>query len=469
MNITFLGAAGEVTGSSFLVETGQYRFLVDCGMFQGGKQAERKNLEALGFGVRQLDFVLLTHAHLDHCGLIPRLVALGYRGYVHATAATVDVASVILMDSAHIQEKEAEWANRHHHGRHARRGYDQAPLYTLLQAQRSLDRFVAHGYDQSFEPVPGVRICFRDAGHILGSSIVECWIDQGGTTRKLVFSGDLGQPNRPVMRDPTPLDEADYLLVESTYGNRCHRDMDSTEDELVQVLQQTLEEQGGNVVIPAFAVGRTQELLFILINLVKQGRIKPYPVYVDSPMAVMATDLTVKHRDLLDEETQGLMDWHDANPHSPPIRFEKDAEESMALNEIRQGAIIISASGMCDAGRIKYHLLHNLGRKECSVIMAGFQGVGTLGRRLVDGARQVTIFGNPVPVRAAIHTIGGLSAHADQHALLSWLKAFRKPPRRTFVVHGEAETARVFADCIHHELLWQGVALPVAGESWQLN
>lgn len=465
MNITFLGAAGEVTGSCYLVETGDYRLLVDCGMFQGGRQADQKNLAALGFGVRQLDFVLLTHAHLDHCGLIPRLVALGYKGEIHATEATVDVAQVILLDSAHIQEKEAEWANRHHHHRHARRGYDQAPLYTVLQAQRAMDHFVAHDYGEPFEPVPGVRVCFRDAGHILGSSIIEIWVDTGGKPQKLVFSGDLGQPKRPVMCDPTPIADADYLVVESTYGNRCHKDLASTEEELVHALNDTLENKGGNVVIPAFAVGRTQELLFILTDLVKRGRIKPYPVYVDSPMAVMATELTLRHRALVDEETQALMRWHDAHPAQPPLHFVADAEGSMALNEIPAGVIIISASGMCDAGRIKYHLLHNLGRKACSIIIAGFQAGGSLGRRLVDGARQVTLFGNPVTVRADIYTIGGLSAHADQQALLGWLRSFHKPPRRTYVVHGEQEASRIFADCIHHELGWQGGYLPEPGET----
>lgn len=462
--IRFFGAAGEVTGSCYLVETDSCRFLVDCGMFQGGKIAEQKNLAALSFGVKHIDFMLLTHAHLDHSGLIPRLVALGFRGKIYATTATVDVAAVILQDSAHIQEKEAEWANRHHHQRHAKRGYDRAPLYTMLQAQRSLDHFVAYDYDTPFSPLPGVEICFRDAGHILGSSIIECWLGQGRGAKKLVFSGDLGQPNRPVMCDPYRITEADYLLIESTYGNRCHKDLASTEAELVHAINDTLERKGGNVIIPAFAVGRTQELLFILTNLVRNGRIKPWPIYVDSPMAVLATELTLKHAGLVDAETQELMAWHQANPQLPPVHFVESAEESMELNEIRRGTIIISASGMCDAGRIKYHLLHNLGRKESSIIIAGFQAGGTLGRRLVDGARQATIFGNAIPVRADLYTIGGLSAHADQTALLNWLRNFHTPPRCTFIVHGEASAAEAFAAAIHHELQWQGIYLPDAGE-----
>lgn len=468
MRIRFLGAAGEVTGSCFLVEYGELRFLVDCGLFQGGRDADLKNLRALDFGerfgVKQLAFVLLTHAHLDHCGLLPRLATLGFKGPIHATYATIDLAKVILLDSAHIQEKEAEWLNRHRHARHARRGYDAAPLYTVAQAQSTLRQFEGVSYDQSFEPAPGVRVVMRDAGHILGSAIVEIELGEGAGKRRLVFSGDLGQPGRPVLRDATPVAHADVLVVESTYGNRLHRPLEATLDELVIALEHTLKGARGNVVIPAFAVGRTQELLFVLTRLTREGRLHGLDIHVDSPMALAATDVTLRHPDLLDGEAHELMAWQKAHPRDPRIRFVQDVEESMALNTVRGGAIVISASGMCEAGRIKHHLLYNLPRPECAIVIVGFQAAGTLGRRLVDGARRVTLFGKQVPVRATVHTIGGLSAHADQAALLGWLRGFRDPPRQTFVVHGELDTARQFAGRIRDDLGWTRVDVPAQGD-----
>lgn len=469
MRITFLGAAEEVTGSCFLVETERVRFAIDCGMFQGGRDAYRKNLAALalGFPLKALDFVVLTHAHLDHSGLLPRLVAMGFRGPIYVTQATGDLLEVILLDSAHIQEKEAEWENRHQRDRHARRGWERAPLYTVNQARESLKALRLSPYDREFRPAPTVRGVFRDAGHILGSAILELWVEEGGHTRKLVFSGDLGQPARPVLRDPTPIGEADYLIVESTYGNRVHRTLEETEVELVAAIENTFR-RGGNVIMPAFAVGRTQEVLYVLTALVREKRLPPLSIYVDSPMANAVTELTLSHRELLDEETLELIEWQRHHPDRPRIHFIQEVEESMALNQIRSGAIILAASGMCEAGRIKHHLRHNLGRRECSIVITGFQAAGTLGRRLVDGARTVRIFGEEVPVRAAIHTIGGLSAHADSQALLGWLSSFRRPPRRTFVVHGESATARDFAETIQNRLGWTGVGVPQYRQSAEL-
>lgn len=465
MRITFLGAAGEVTGSCFLVEIPGVRFLVECGMFQGGRDAYLKNLRALGFELKHLDFVLLSHAHLDHSGLLPRLTALGYRGPIYATAATVDLLGVMLLDSAHIQEKEVEWLNRHRHSRHARRGWERAPLYTVAQAQSSLRQLRGVGYGSPFQPHPAVRCCMHDAGHILGSAIIELWLSEGGLTRKLVFSGDLGQPARPVLRDPTPIQDAEVLVVESTYGNRLHKSLEATEDELVEVLEYTLERKGGNVVIPAFSVGRTQELLFVFADLVRRRRLGGLDIYVDSPMALAATEITLKHEALLDEPTRELIAWQRAHPAAARIRFVHDVEESIALNGIRSGAVIISASGMCEAGRIKYHLLHNLPRKESSIVICGFQAAGTLGRRLVDGARRVTLFSQALPVRADVYTIGGLSAHADQGALLQWLGNFRHAPHRTCIVHGEAATAQGFAAIVQSRLGWAGVSTPEYGSS----
>ena len=460
MKISFYGAAGEVTGSCFLIETEAVRFLVDCGMFQGGRDAYPKNLAALPFDVRQLDFVLITHAHIDHSGLLPRLTVLGYRGPIYTTPASIDLLQVLLLDSAHIQEKESEWLLRHRHRRSASVRGIPAPLYTVTQAQACLQQFRPVSYGERFTPVPGVDFCLRDAGHILGSAIIELWLVDGGKTRKLVFSGDLGQPNRPVLRNPELIEEADILFVESTYGNRLHKNMDETLDEIIEVFHYTLHKKRGNVIIPAFAVGRTQEMLHVLTDLVRHGRMAPLTVYVDSPMASTATQITMRHPALLSGEAQTLISWQQRNPDKMRIEFVADVEASMRLNDLRHGAVILSASGMCDAGRIKYHLRNNLPHSESSVLITGFQAAGSLGRRLVDGARVVRLFGQQIPVRADIFTIGGLSAHADQAALLGWLGAFRKPPQKTFIVHGELETANLFADIVRDRLGWANVAVP---------
>lgn len=459
MKLTFLGAAGEVTGSCMRVDHARGSFLVDCGLFQGGREADRKNREALGFDLHDIDFVLLTHAHLDHTGLVPRLVALGYKGRIFATAATVDLLGVLLMDSAHIQEKEAEWALRSTRSRKAGRGGNLVPLYTVEQARHSLGRLRAIGFDEMIEVGHGVHCRFRNAGHILGSAIIEIDVEERGHTRRLVVSGDLGQPMRPVLQDPVQIPTADYLCVESTYGNRAHRSFADTCDELAEALRRTLKVDGGNVIIPAFAVGRTQELLFVLADLVRAGRIDRLDVVVDSPMASAVTELTVRHDDLWDDETRELYAWTRHHADSFNLRFVQDVEESMALNSVRGGLVIISASGMCDAGRIKHHLRYNLGRRECAIVIAGFQAAGTLGRRLVDGARQVTLFRERIPVRARIHTIGGLSAHADQPALLNWLRGFQSPPRRTFVVHGEPSAAAALAAAVERDLGWREVVV----------
>lgn len=465
MRLGFLGAAGEVTGSCYLVETGKTRFLVDCGMFQGGPEAYRKNQRALNFSfdVRQIAFVLLTHAHIDHSGLLPRLAMLGYKGPVFATGATIDLLEVLLPDSAHIQEKEAEWQLRHKYRRGKGPAGVQPPLYTVVQALAALRLLRPVSYGETFAPGPGVRCRYRDAGHILGSACLEVWLDGGGERRKVVFSGDLGMSGRPVLPDPEPIDAADVLLVESTYGNRRHRSLAETEDEIVEAFRRT-RAAGGNLIIPAFAVGRTQEMLYVLADLVRRRRLAPLKVYVDSPMANAATRITVTHRELLDAETRDLMDWLAAHPEQMAVEFVADVEASQALNQVRSGAVIVSASGMCEAGRIKYHLRENLGRPECTVLMTGFQAAGTLGRRLVDGARLVHIFGQAVPVRAAIVTVGGLSAHADQGALLAWLEHFRPAPRQTCVVHGESEAAAALAAAIGERLGWAGVRVASQNE-----
>ncbi len=465
MKITFCGAAGEVTGSCYLVDTGEVRFLVDCGMFQGGHDADLKNQKFPTFDPKTIDFVLLTHAHIDHSGMLPRLAALGYNNPIYTTKASLDLLKVMLADSAHIQTKEAEWAAQHperNHG-HNHNG-SLEPLYTLRDAEAALELVQTVAYAENIQPHASGACRFLDAGHIRGSAIIEVWA--GG--KKIVFSGDLGQPGRPILHSPTPVESADIVLVESTYGNRLHKNLDDTLDEFVQVIEDTRYRKHGNIIMPAFTVGRTQEILYLLIDLTRQKRLSDLRVYVDSPMALAATEITMHHIELFNPETQKLLAWaQEKGQQLPDIKFVQSVEESIALNDIRSGAIIISASGMCDAGRIKHHLRLNLKRPECSIVFTGFQAQGTLGRRLVDGADLVRIFGEEIPVRASIHTIGGLSAHADQAGLLDWLGHFKQPPQQTFVVHGESATAIQFSGVIREKMNWS-VLVPSANETIRL-
>ncbi len=462
MRLRFLGAAREVTGSCFLVEAAHARFLVDCGMVQGGRAAAARNHEPFAFDPATIDFVLLTHAHIDHSGLLPRLTRAGFKGPIFATPATVDLLGVMLPDAAHIQESDA--------AREARRPAKHranpvtAPLYTAEDAQACLRHVRSVDYDREFAPRVGVRSTFRDAGHILGSAIVEVALTEYGRLTRLVFSGDLGQPGRPILRNPTAVRHADILVIESTYGDRRHESLAATEDEMVGIVEKTLFERGGNVIVPAFAVGRTQQVIYQLHRLTRERRLRPPKVFVDSPMAAQATRITREHFELFDEQARQLAGWHAHGEDVPYLHFTASAEESKALNRIRSGAIVISASGMCEAGRIRHHLRHNLPRRECSVLFPGFQAQGTLGRRLVDGAQQVRLFGEDVPVRAAIHSVGGLSAHADQAALLGWASAFEQPPAQTFVVHGESQAAQALADALHQRLGWQA-SVPERGQT----
>lgn len=466
MKVTFLGAAREVTGSCYLVETESARFLVDCGMFQGGREAPARNRRPFGFEPRALDFVLLTHAHIDHSGLLPRLTREGFNGPVYTTTATAELLGIMLPDSAHIQETDARRVVRRRKVS-ARTSPALSLLYTVQDAEDCLQQLSPVAYDEWLTPHTSVSCRFRDAGHILGSAIIEIRVTEGGKTTTLVFSGDLGQPGRPILRDPTSIEEADVLFIESTYGNRAHKDQAATLDELVQVIEHTLHVKRGNVIVPAFAVGRTQEVIYHLHQLTRQGRLRDLDIFVDSPMASAVSRVTMKHVALFDEAAQRLADWHAAGNGLPSLRFVASTDESMALNRVRSGAIIISASGMCDAGRIKHHLRHNLGRAESSVLITGFQAQGTLGRRLVDGAKRVSIFGQEIPVHATIHTLGGFSAHADQPALLAWTASFRRPPRETFVVHGEESVALAFAERLRAERGWT-VTVPEPGQSVRL-
>lgn len=461
MRIRFLGAAREVTGSCHLVEAGRVRFLLDCGMHQGGRESGPRNRAFPAFDPASLDFALVSHAHLDHCGLLPVLAARAPRLPVYATRPTADLLPVMLADSAHIQAREKAHAGRH-------RGPAPTPLYGQAEVARAMRQVSGVPYGVEFRPHPDARVRFLDAGHILGSAIVEVRVREGGQDRRLVFSGDLGQPARPVVRDPEPVALADVLLVESTYGGRLHKPMDETVRELVAAVRDTFERRRGNLVVPAFALGRAQELLVLLFELCEKGELGDLNVFVDSPLARQATAVTFAHLEALDPAVARFAQAMRRRRLPYRLRFTRTPEESMAINKVRAGALVIAASGMCEAGRIKFHLRANLPRHESSVLIPGFQAAGTFGRRLVDGARRVRLLGEDLPVRASLYTLGGLSAHADRSALLAWLGNFRAKPRRVFVVHGENSVANGFADTLHEHFGWDALA-PQPGQRVTLD
>ena len=438
--LNFLGAIQQVTGSCYLLETHEgHRVLLDCGMRQGQRDEEQGNRAPFAFDPASLDAVVLSHAHLDHSGLLPRLVTEGFRGPVHATVATCALLELMLMDSAHLQESDAEWENKWRQ----RVGKPLIqPLYTQEETQALLTHRHPHDYDAPFEVVPGVCVTFRDAGHILGSAIVVLEVVDQGLSRTLVFSGDLGNRCAPLMHPPTPIPHADVLLMESTYGDRDHRDLNETVEELASILQKA-HEDGGNVLIPAFAVGRTQDLLYHLGRLYHQGRVPQQLVFLDSPMAIRANEIYYRFLNQLDLDAQrvqelGGLDQLSLSTWLPILRSTLSPEESMAINRVKSGAIILAGSGMCTGGRILHHFKHNLWRRECHVIIAGFQARGTLGRLLVEGAQRVKILHQPIAVNAQVHTLGGFSAHAGKTQLLDWAAQFQPAPE-TYLVHGELD------------------------------
>jgi len=437
MKIQYCGAAGTVTGSCYLISTAKTKFLLDCGMFQGSQELKERNYGSFLFLPGEIDFVLLSHAHVDHCGLLPKLYKLGFKGLVHTSKATKELCSVVLPDSGHIQEMEVERKNR----KLARKGEPLLnPIYTADEARSSLNYFADHNYSEQFEPAPGIKVRFLDAGHILGSAIIEIITEDDGRSTKIIFSGDLGNINQPIIENPTIIDEADVLIMESTYGNRYHLETENKNEILARIINKT-HKKGGNLVIPSFAVERTQDLLYDLKLLLGQGKIPPLDIYIDSPMAVEATKVFINNPEYFDRETKALLRGNGASSifEGPKVNFVLSAEESMALNKIKSGAIIISASGMADAGRIKHHLKHNLWRKESTVLFVGYQAEGTLGRKILDGEKKVRIHGEEVAVKADIEVIDGYSAHADQKGLVDWLGSFKKKPGIVFLVHGEED------------------------------
>ncbi len=460
MKIQFIGGARTVTGACFLLQTTGLRMLVDCGMPQG-EDARAKDNQLFPFNPKDIDLVFLTHAHIDHSGFLPRLAKDGFRGKIIATSATVDLAGLMLYDSAHIQEADAAL----HTKRALRAGKEPVPpLYTVADVKEMIPLFNKVAYGKIEHTGKGIKYRFLDAGHILGSGSLEMWFQDGPEEKKIVFSGDIGRKGNPIINDPAPATESNYIVMESTYGNRLHKNMADTLNELIEVIKFTFK-KGGNVIIPAFAIGRTQDILYVLNRLVREWRLYKINVFIDSPLAEKATMTYLSHPECFDEEAKRLLKGNEIGD-AINLKFTHSVEESMALNKIKSQAIIIAGGGMCEGGRIRHHLKYNLWRPECSIIFAGFQARGTLGRRIVDGAKTVRIFGEDIVVKAGIHTIGGFSAHADQKGLLEWLSSFNDSPQ-IFVVHGEEETALEFANIIKERYGFV-TRVPAKGEIFEL-
>jgi metallo-beta-lactamase family protein len=458
MKIKFLGAAKTVTGSFFLVETQDVRFAIDCGLFQGSKEIKEKNYNEFTVNPQSIDFLVVTHAHIDHIGLIPKLCKHGFKGPIYCSHATEELAGVLLPDSGSIQESEVERKNR----KLKRAGkLLLEPIYTEEDAVNCLSQFKSLNMDEIIGLAPGVEVRLRDAGHILGSCIIEVWVEEDNQKLKIVFSGDLGQNDQPIIKDPTIIENADYVVMESTYGDKYRAQISSRSEQLKAVIDETMA-NGGNLIIPAFAVERTQDLLYDLRCLYDEGKLKPsIDLYIDSPLAIAATKIFQKHIDCYDHTTREIMDSSDHPLMLPNLHFSRTQEESMRLNNVRNNTIIISASGMCDAGRIKHHLKHNLWRPESTILFVGYQAIGTLGRRILDGEKTVTIHGEKIEVRANIRTIEAYSAHADKKALIDWIKNYVFPPRGIFLVHGEEQAQLALAEVFEKEMM-----IPVYIPEW---
>ena len=475
MKITFLGAAKTVTGSNFLVEAAGKKFLVDCGMFQGKAELEVENDEPFEFNPLEIDFMLLTHAHIDHSGRIPKLYNEGFRNKIYTHKATVDLCSIMLPDSGHIQEMEIEWKNR----KRKRLGLEPLPpLYTAMDALKCLEVFEPVNYDQIYEIDENIHVRFNDAGHMLGSAVIEVWVKEDGKETKTVFTGDLGNNDIPLLDSPTMINNTDYLVMESTYGSRLHMKSENKAEDFLNIVAETIE-KGGKVIIPSFAVGRTQEILYELNNIKDQHKddeefqkryreIMQIPVYVDSPLAISATEVFKENMNLFDEETQKLIASGDNPLEFKDLKFTKTADESKALNESPEPCVIISASGICEVGRIKHHLKHSLWNPNDTVLFVGYQAPGTLGYKIVNGEKVVRIFGEEIVVNARIEYLEGYSGHADQEWLMNFVYSFIEKPKHIFLVHGEETSQEVLKEKII-EKTNIGVTIPDLGETYELN
>jgi metallo-beta-lactamase family protein len=445
MKVKFMGAARTVTGSCFIMEAAGRRFAIDCGMHQGNAEIEKRNWDVDIYDPRGIEFILMTHAHMDHSGLLPRIVQKGFRGKVYLTPPTRDLLRIMLLDSAHIQEMEAQWKNRK---RHRLGDADAPPLYTQKDALAAFSLFSAVTYGEAFSPSPGLTVTFRDAGHILGAAMVELTVLEDGVQSRIVFSGDIGRPAQLLIQDPTAIAEADFLFMESTYGNRDHKNEQDSLNELSEAIAYSYA-RGEKVIIPAFAVERTQEMIYSLHTLAREGRLpKDMPIYLDSPLAIQATEIFRKYREYFDPDTKKLFDKGEDPLTLPQLHYTLTTQESMEINNVKGPAVVISASGMADAGRIKHHLRHNLWRDGASIVFVGFQAQGTTGRKIVDGAVKVRIFNEEVVVKAKVFTINGFSAHAGQSQLLDWLGHFQTKGIQVFLIHGEYAAQQEFAGIV---------------------
>ena len=475
MKITFLGATRTVTGSNYLVEAAGKKFLVDCGMWQGKEELEMQNMENFEYNPSDIDFMLLTHAHIDHSGRIPKLYNEGFRNKIYAHKATCDLCTLMLPDSGHIQEMEIEWKNR----KRKRKGEKELPpLYTAEDAARCLEIFEPVQYDEIIEITPDIHVRFNDAGHMLGSSIIELWVKEDGKEKKTVFTGDLGNNDIPLLNSPTMIEDTDYLVMESTYGSRLHLRNDEKASMFLDIVSETLD-NGGTVVIPSFAVGRTQEILYEINKLKeehkedeefqrKYKKIMKTNVFVDSPLAISATEVFRENTNLFDDEVKAQIVIGDNPLEFPGLQFTRTADESKALNEDNRPSIIISASGMCEVGRIKHHLKHNLWNPKSTILFVGYQAPGTLGYNIVNGAKKVKIFGEEIAVNARIEYIEGYSGHADQEGLMNFIYSFIKKPDHIFLVHGEPEAQDVLREKIEKETNIK-IDAPEFGETYELS
>jgi len=457
IKLKFLGAAQNVTGSRHLLQANGISLLVDCGLYQE-RQFRARNWDPFPMKPDSIDAVLLTHAHLDHCGLLPKLVKEGFTGKIYCNAATVEIAKIILLDSAKIQEEDAEHKRKRHERKGRKGPYPEIPLYTTADAEACFPLFSPVRYREAVALGDGVEATFYDAGHVLGSSIIRVKVRWNGQERIILFSGDIGRPDRPIVCDPTVFDKADYVLIEATYGDRVHKDTEDVKKMIAQVINST-KKAGGNIITPSFALERSQEVLYYINELLLEKKIPQLKIFLDSPMASKITEVFQHHPELFDEEMTEFVKRHKSPFDLPGLKLAGTANESKAINDAKGTVMVIAGSGMCTGGRVKYHLISNITRPESTIMFVGYQAIGTLGRKIVDGAKEVRILGRIYPVKAKVVRINGFSAHADKDELLKWLRELEAPPRKIFVVHGEADSARSFGDYIAKQTGWD-VSVP---------
>ncbi|HUW17809.1 MAG TPA: MBL fold metallo-hydrolase [Sedimentisphaerales bacterium] len=466
IKLKFLGAAQNVTGSRHLLEANGARILVDCGLYQE-RQFRERNWDPFLVPPDSIDAVLLTHAHLDHCGLLPKLAREGFKGKIYCTAATAEIAKIILLDSAHLQEEDAEHKRKRHEREGRKSPFPEIPLYSTADAEACFPLFSSVEYREATQLGNGVEATFYDAGHVLGSSVIRAKVRQDGQERIIIFSGDMGRPNRPIVCDPTVFDEADYVLIESTYGDRVHEQVEDVKKAIGNVINST-KKAGGNIIVPSFALERSQEVLYYINELLLEDAIPHIMVFLDSPMASKVTKVFQQHPELFNDDMAEFIRQNESPFNFPGLKVVETTKESKAINSIRGTIMVIAGSGMCTGGRVKHHLVNNIARPESTIMFVGYQAVGTLGRQIVDGQEQVRILGQEYPVKANIVRIHGFSSHADRDELFNWLTKLKKPPKKLFVVHGEPESATSFADYVREKTNWD-VSVPAYQDEVVLN